>query len=110
MHTLLMSPPKGMCVDHINGNGLDNRYENLRVCTHLQNLQNRRKIKNTTSRYIGVHWNKKRSTWVAFVSYKDEAKWLGDFKTEHHAAMAYDIWAKELKGEYANLNFSKINP
>ena len=61
MHRLIMKPPTGMVVDHINGNGLDNRRVNLRICTQRQNNWNhrRRKQENASSRFIGVHRDKR---------------------------------------------------
>ena len=54
MHRFLLSPPDEMDVDHRNGDTLDNRRENLRICTHLENGQNQMKHKTNTSGYKGV--------------------------------------------------------
>ena len=88
-------------VDHINGNGLDNRKANLRICTLQENNCNKNKYKKGTSIYKGVSWNKSREKWRAII----RREHLGFFKTEHEAAKVYDIKAKELFGEYAKLNF-----
>jgi hypothetical protein len=58
MHRLVMNAPNGTQVDHINGNGLDNRRKNLRFCTTKQNLRNRGKNSRNTSGYKGVSWAK----------------------------------------------------
>jgi len=108
MHRLIMNPEDGMEVDHINGNGLDNQRENLRVCSVAENRRNRRSNRNSTSRFVGVSYDKWRgerpSKWAASIG----GKRIGYFKTEKEAAQAYDRVAKEKYGEFANLNFSVL--
>lgn len=104
MHRAIMNEPKGMLVDHKDGNGLNNRRNNLRVCTTSQNHQNRRRTFGS-SRYKGVHWNKKGKKWAAAITDKGKYKFLGHFDDEAEAAKAYDRKAKELFGEFAYLNF-----
>jgi len=65
MHRLIMDAPRGMDVDHINHNGLDNRRVNLRICTRTQNLRNSRKRKGCSSRFKGVAWCKPAKKWRA---------------------------------------------
>lgn len=121
MHRLIMNAPKGMDIDHINGNRLDNRRENLRVCTRAENNQHRtNKRKNKTSIYKGVclvtsrYFSKrkkiltKRTSWMASIQKNKEFTIIGCFQNELHAAMAYDLWAKELHGEFVQLNFKSI--
>jgi hypothetical protein len=67
MHRMIMRPPKGMVVDHINGNGLDNRRCNLRICTRQENARNRRKHADGKSRFLGVYLRGKK--WQAFVGH-----------------------------------------
>ena len=89
-------------VDHINGNGLDNRRSNLRVCTQAENQQNRRQnLTRRSSRYKGVSWDKARNRWTAQIC----AKSLGRFTDEEDAARAYDDAARRRFGEFARLNF-----
>lgn len=63
MHRFLMQAPKGMEVDHINGNTLDNRRANLRICTRSQNAMNT-KVKSTSTTGIkGIGWHKGNKAW-----------------------------------------------
>lgn len=101
LHRAIMQPPAGMVVDHINGDGLDNRRENLRIATRKQNAQNRRKHKPTSSRFIGVYWHRYGKRWVAEI----RGEHLGMFTSEEAAARAYDAAARSKYGEFASLNF-----
>lgn len=104
MHREIMNTPKGMDTDHINRDRLDNRRCNLRICTRAQNMHNRAKRKiPTSSKYIGV--SKSFSRWATNINKDGELVTIGRFNTEIQAAMAYDLWAKDLRGEYVELNF-----
>ena len=102
MHRMIMRPRKGYVVDHIDGNGLNNRRCNLRVCTHQQNQANRGPC-GGSSRYVGVY--RKGDKWVATIKYRGEHFYLGIFDDEVEAAKARDRKAYELHGPYAYLNF-----
>jgi HNH endonuclease/AP2 domain len=105
MHREIINAPKGLTVDHINGNKLDNRKENLRLATPGQNQYNLRKTKNkTTSKYKGVCWNKQRKGWSAYIRINGKCKTIGLFSDEESAANAYNHYAKQHFGEYARLN------
>ena len=116
LHRLIMDTPIGMETDHINGNGLDNRKSNLRVCTKSENQRNRGAHVNNTSGYKGVVYMKKskrmknpyKKPWRARIGSEGRGKKLniGHYATKEEAARAYDAKAKELHGEYAYLNFS----
>ena len=107
LHRIISQCPSGMVVDHINGDTLDNKMSNLRICTKLQNQYNQKKHKGKRhSKYKGVTFRKelKSKPWEAFI-YKDyKSKRLGYFATEKEAALAYNEAAKESYGEFAKLN------
>jgi hypothetical protein len=107
MHRVITNAPRHLVVDHINHNGLDNRKENLRLCTVAQNSQNARpRIRpNLTSRYKGVSFDKNRNRFKAYIQHKKIIYNLGRFEREVDAAKAYDKKARELFGEFAYLNF-----
>ena len=104
MHRLIMDAPKGVEVDHINGNRLDNRRCNLRLCTHKQNMQNRGGERNTSSRYKGVHWDKNARKWRSMIGVDGKVRHLGYFEIEDEAALAYNQAASQHHGEFARLN------
>lgn len=105
MHREIMKAPKGIDVDHINGNRLDNRRENLRLDPDRKNTQNQGLSKNSTSGYKGVSWSKASSCWVARIKVKNKKIHLGLFDTLTDAAKAYDKAALELHGEFSKTNF-----
>jgi hypothetical protein len=109
LHRLIMNPPENLVVDHRNGDGLDNRRENLRLATKSQNLFNSRKRKNTSSQFIGVSFDKRSGLWVAYIGLCRKKIFLGYFKNEIDAAKAYDAAAKIYHGEFARLNFPEEN-
>ena len=106
MHRCLLNPPQGKVIDHINGNGLDNRRANLRVCTYAQNCCNRRLPATAASIYRGV--TKSRTPdrpWLAsiYVNYKKIK--IGTYLSEIEAAKAYDRTARRYRGAFARANF-----
>jgi len=104
MEKFLLPVPKGKMIDHINGNSLDNRRSNLRICTQKQNSRN--KASAGLSQFKGVSWNTASRKWQLYIYYKNNNRFLGLFENERHAAMVYDIWAKDIFGEFAKLNFN----
>lgn len=109
MHRLILNPPYGKVVDHINGDALDNRRSNLRICTQKDNAKNiTRKRAGKTSRFLGVSWDKQRQLWTARVSVNRRPVSLGRFIDETEAAIARDVAAMEVYGEFASLNFPEL--
>lgn len=99
---------KGFQIDHKNRNPLDNRRTNLRLATRGENAMNKAKAKGCTSKYRGVAYrpnHNKINPWISYVSKQKKQNYLGYFKTEKEAAIAYDKKSKELWGEFAFLNF-----
>jgi hypothetical protein len=110
MHQFIMNPPQGMVVDHIDGNGLNNRRGNLRICTPQQNAWNhkRRKEPDASSQCIGVHRYKDRpDKWYVKIQCAGAGTYLGPFDSEIEAARARDRKAIEFFGQYARLNFPR---
>lgn len=106
MHRVIVEASAEFLVDHINGNPLDNRRENLRVCSYKENARNlkieRRVIK--TSQFKGVCWSKLNRNWTAQITVNYKKVHLGCFKTEQMAAFAYDEAAIRYFGAFAKLN------
>ena len=105
MHREIISAPLGMEVDHINGDGLDNRRSNLRVATRAENGRNRKPQTGTSSVYKGVSWDKQAQQWRAYVKGDRKLIHIGLFHDEVEAAEAYDEAARRLFGEDAKTNF-----
>lgn len=108
MHRIIMNAGDGFLVDHINGSTLDNRKSNLRLCSSSNNSMNRRGNRSCSSRFKGVWLSKKYGTWVASIKKEGKKTCLGYFDREIDAALAYNIAAKELFGEFAYLNDPKL--
>lgn len=112
MHRLLMNAKPSEIVDHINGNRLDNRRANLRLCNHSQNMVNRKSRKNTSSKYLGVSLQYKgenHTLWCTIVGKNGRTVYQAYFKSEEEAALAYDREATKAHGEFAKLNFPKLH-
>ena len=106
MHREIMKPIKGYCVDHKDGDGLNNKRDNLRIVTIAENNYNKSKSRRTlSSQYKGVSIDKRTNKWRVIIYYKYRKIHLGMFDDEIEAAKAYDEAAKELYGKYAKLNF-----
>ena len=94
LHRLIMDCPDDMVVDHINHNRLDNRKENLRVCTQHQNLMNKNSV--------GVTFDKRRNKWYAQITYNYNHIFIGSFDTKEDAIKARRQAEIEYFGEYRN--------
>lgn len=109
MHRFIMNAEKGVEVDHINHNTLDNRKENLRICTRNENEHNRSKTnienpRNYSSKYKGVAINKQNNYYEAKIIKDSKKIFIGYFEDEVVAANAYNEYAKKYFGEFACLN------
>jgi hypothetical protein len=102
LHRVIMGEPDDREVDHINVNPLDNRRENLRVCTNQQNLFNKNKYSNNTSGFKGVSFHKNAQKFVASISIDGKLKHLGYFATAAAAHEEYKIAAVKYHGEFAH--------
>ena len=105
MHWEIMGKPeKGYNIDHINGDKLDNRRCNLRVCSGTENIRNRKTHSNNKSGYKGVWWRKDRHIWNAKIKVDDRIIHLGQFKNKEDAAIAYNNAAIKYHKKFAKLN------
>jgi hypothetical protein len=104
MHREIMKTPKGMDVDHINGDGLDNRRINLRNCTRSQNLMNKKVGERNTSGYKGVCLDAVRKKWRSYIFVGGKQEFLGRHGTPIEAAQTYNAAAMKHFGEFARLN------
>ena len=95
--------PDGV-VDHINGDGADNRIANLRDCSSAMNIRNRRLNKNSNSGFKGVSWYPDVRKWRARITVDGRKQCLGFFEKAEDAAAAYDAGALQLHGEFARTN------
>ena len=90
--------------DHINHNTLDNRRNNLRVCTRAENAMNQKSSKNTSSKYKGVSRIRTSKNWRSQIWVNKTLKYLGSFSSEVEAAKAYNNEARRYHGKFACLN------
>jgi hypothetical protein len=117
LHRFLMKPPDGMTVNHINGNRLDDRRCNLRICTKMESSRNRkavtpglgRKRRGRWSKFKGVCYLRGKenvSRWRAQIHVGGRVFYGGHHRTAEEAARAYDRLAIQYFGEFARLNFN----
>jgi hypothetical protein len=111
MHRVLLGAPSGVQVDHRNGDGLDNRRENLRLARNGENAINWQRTYPKSSRFRGVSWCRKSGVWIASIRARRTGNpntvHLGTFTDEVEAAKAYDLAALQHHGDFAVLNFAK---
>jgi len=101
VHRLIVGLPQDKDVDHINHNTLDNRKQNLRVCTHQENLMNSKTQKNNTSGHKGVFFLKKQNRYRAKISVNGKSVYLGTFKTFEEAVSARKKGERNYYGDFA---------
>lgn len=102
LHRLIMNRPKGM-VDHINGDKLDNRRNNLRIVTPSQNAINKKIRRDSKTGIRGVRYRWQYGFWQARITREGKRVSLGHFKTKEEATKAYQKAAPQVYGEYARI-------
>lgn len=100
LHRILVGAPKGMVVDHINHNTLDNRNDNLRICTNQDNGRNKMTVSNNTSGRNGVSWNKSSKKWMSYITVDSKMIYLGLFVNIADAITARENAENKYFGEY----------
>lgn len=108
MHRQLLAAPAGMVPDHISGDTFDNRRDNLRLCTHAQNMRNRRSKGGSTG-FKGVKRIKATGKYSALLMLNGVTRRSACFCTAIGAALAYDAMAREFHGEFAAVNFPDLD-
>jgi hypothetical protein len=106
LHRFIMQPDPDQEVDHVDNDGLKCTRDNLRVCTHAQNNQNKGLRADSKSGFKGVGWNSQKKKWQARISANKSHHHIGFFDNKKDAARAYDREALRLHGEYARTNES----
>jgi hypothetical protein len=104
LHRYIMNASKDKEVDHINGNPLDNRKQNLRICNKNENSKNRKVNINSSSGYRGVYWDMESNKWAVAISFNKKRIKIGRFKRKTDAALIYNEVALKYHGEFARLN------
>ena len=106
MHRVILNAPDGVVVDHINGDGLDNRRSNLRLCTYAENQRHQRLSHRNTTGYKGVTFKKQRISkpYHANIGLNNKLIHIGCYRTAEEAARAYDLAALKCHGEFAMTN------
>jgi hypothetical protein len=101
MHRFLLGEPKLGVIDHIDGDGLNNRKSNLRICSNAENSRNQRKPKNNTSGAKGV--SRIRGRWQARIKLDGKSIFLGIFNTVEDAAAAYAHASRDVHGDFGRV-------
>lgn len=110
LHRFIMDAQAGVMVDHVDGNGLNCCRSNMRLCGRVENGQNQRLSVRNRSGYKGVSWFSRSGKWLATIGVNGKLRYIGLYERAEDAARAYDAKAKELFGEFAQLNFSGVEP
>lgn len=103
MHRVILKAKIGEVCDHINGNALDNRCTNLRICLQSENMRNRKKNGNNTSGVKGIYWDKESNSWRAQIQVNGKKISIGRFSNLKNARVAYREVARKVHGNFARL-------
>jgi len=103
IHRVIMGDPDGFQIDHIDGDGLNNRRSNLRFATHAENLRNRKMAKNNTSGFKGVYWDLARKKWRARITFDGKIYYLGRYQEIDTAHSAYVAASEKLHGKFGRV-------
>ncbi len=104
MHREILKTPLGALTDHVDGNRLNNRRKNLRLCSDSQNSMNSKKRKFASSKYKGVSFKKDKNKWISYITVNKKQKFLGYFDCADSAAESYNKAAVKHFGEFSRLN------
>lgn len=96
----ILDAKEDQMVDHIDGNGMNNRRENLRFVSPQQNMWNRRSSRSSTSKFKGVCWNKQDKCWRATIRANGKYEHLGSFENEIDAARVYENRARQIQRNF----------
>mgnify|MGYP000062528059 CR=1 FL=1 len=105
---VILEVPDGMVVDHINGNALDNRKSNLRICTQHENIFNKSYMSNNHSGFQGVSWDKSRRRWAPEIRFNGSRCHLGRYKNKEDAIFVRDLAERICFREFQNQNKSDV--
>lgn len=100
LHRFILGADKNYVVDHIDGDGMNNRRNNLRLATRQENSMNQRRSKNNKSGFKGVSWVEARQKWHARICLQRQSYHLGLFESAHEAHAAYVAASKSLHKEF----------
>jgi hypothetical protein len=99
MHRYILNAPDGLEVDHIDGNGLNNTSENLRICSRFENMRNKRPFRGRSTK--GVSWHKPSGKWQARICAGQGQIYLGLYESQEMAQNAYNEACKKMHGDFA---------
>ena len=100
------NPENFPCIDHIDRSKTNNSISNLRWISRSNNNRSKPKKQNTSSKYMGAHFHKRRGKYQAYISINNKRKHIGCYETEDEAGRAFDTYIKEHNlSEFYNLNF-----
>lgn len=105
MHRFILNAKENELVDHINGNKLDNRRENLRISNLQKNGENKKKKEGTSSIYVGVSFVNNKKKYSSYIQHNNSMKHLGHYDNDIDAAIQRDRYIVHHKLDHIQLNF-----